>query len=331
MLKFNTVVLSTTNLCNLRCRHCFPSSGPSKEEMHRFGNSKTMSPQQAEVYIRQIPQLKNVEKLLHLGGGESTLFKEEFKDIVSLGKKYNLRVSMVTNCSWAKNQGEADHFIEDLAKRGMMSVQMSVSKFHQEQLAIDYVVRAIRSCKKFGVLVIVRPIVIKSHGAADILQNIPTDVLEGVKIASSKCQAVGRAREQVSEEDLFHEDLRYTGCHQSLNLTIRQDGSVYPCCAGSDITDSLCLGNADEEPLADIITRAELDPLLNILVFQGTRYLSEILRDYKGIDFTKKRYGGICELCNDMFLDNNIAREVRLAVMEHLRKKEAEQFLFQPT
>ncbi len=330
MLKFNAVVLTTTNLCNLRCRHCFPSSGPSKEEMYRYGSNKSMSPQQAEVYVRQIPQLKNVEKLLHLAGGESTLFKNEFKAIISLGKKYGLRVSMVTNCSWAKSQEEADNFVEDWAQHGMMSVQMSVSKFHQEQLPIGHVIRAIRACKKFGVLVIVRPIIIKSYIAADILKGIPTDVLDGVRIATSKCQAVGRARVQVSEDDFFYDDLAYLGCHHALNLTIRQDGSVYPCCAGSDITDSLCLGNADKEPLADIITRAELDPLLNILVFQGTRYLAEILRDYKGIDFTKKRYTNICELCNDMFLDNNIARELRLAVMEHLRKKEAEQLSFQP-
>ena len=329
MLKFNAVVFQTTNLCNLKCRHCFPSSGPSREEMFQYGKNKSMSPQQAENYIRQIPQLRNVEKLLHFGGGESTLFRDEFKAIVSLGKKYGLRVSMVTNSSWAKSQEEADCFMAELAERGMMSVQISVSKFHQEQLTIDHVIRAIRACKKSGVMVVVRPIIIKSYMAADILRGIPIDVLEGVRIATSQCMAVGRAREQVSEDDYFYKNLAYLGCHNTLYLTIRQDGSVYPCCSGSDITDSLCLGNADKESLADILTRAELDPLLNILFFQGTRYLAEILRDYKGIDFTKKRYSSICELCNDMFLDNNIAKEVRLAVMAHLRKKEAEQLSFQ--
>src|SRR3989344_2364572 len=132
MLQFNAVVLITTNICNLRCRHCYPSSGQTQEEIFRFGNNKTLTAAQAEQYIRQIPALKNVYPMLHIGGGESTLFTKEFKEIVSLGKKYGLQVSMVTNCSWAKDQEKADEFIADLKERGMTRVEISLSVFHQE-------------------------------------------------------------------------------------------------------------------------------------------------------------------------------------------------------
>lgn len=320
MLKFHTVVLTTTNLCNLKCRHCYPASGASPEEIYRFGKNKAMSPEQAERYLRQIPGLENVEKRLHLAGGESTLFKEDFKKIVSLGKQYGLVVTMVTNCSWAKDQEKADEFIADLKERGMVGVQMSMSQFHQEFLNVGYVIRAIRACKKIGMEIVLRPIVTRKMTAASILKDIPVDDLMDVKISSSHCMPIGRAREAVHDDEFFHTDLDYCGCHKILSLTIRQDGAVYPCCAGSDITDALCLGNAEGEPLKDILTRAELDPLLSVLFFQGTKYLAEILRDYGGKDFTKKRYGHICELCNDLFINNEIANQIRAVLQSHLGK-----------
>ncbi len=320
MLKYNALVLQTTNLCNLRCRHCYPSSGATPEEIYRYGTSRSMTPQQAERYIRQVPGSKNIDQRLHLGGGESTLLKEEFKEIISLGKQYGLVVTMVTNSSWAKDQEIADAFINDLKTRGLAGIQLSISQFHQELLDIGYVIRAVRASKKVGLEIILRPVTTKTVTLADVLKNIPADDLFGVKIAASNCIAVGRARDAVADHEFFERDISFQSCHKMLNLTIRQDGGVYPCCAGSDITDALCLGNADCEPLQDILQRAETDPLLNVLVFQGTKYLAEILRDYGGKDFTNKRYGHICELCNDLFIDNTIAAQLRQALRHHLNK-----------
>ncbi len=320
MLQFNAVVLITTNICNLKCRHCYPASGPSRSEAFTYGSNKTMTAQQAEHYIKQIPELKNINQRIHFSGGESTLFAQEFRALVALGKKYGLRVSVTTNCSWAKDQEKADNFIEDLARRGLTRIEISLSVFHQEFLDINYPIRAIRACKKHGLEIILRPIVTKTASIAKTLQAIPPKDLEGTTIAVSKCMPMGRAKSEIPPDEFVYPEIHYGGCQKILNLTIRQDGSVYPCCAGSDITNALRLGNADRESLRDIIARAELDPLLVALTEQGPRYLAELLRETGGKDFLKEKHVNICHLCNDLFIDDEIAKQVRTALADRVGK-----------
>src|SRR3989338_8142620 len=321
MLHFNSLVLITTNICNLKCRHCYPTSGSSPVETFRYGSNKFMSVEQAERYVRQIPGLSNVNKILHFGGGESTLFAKEFKGLVALGKKYGLKASMVTNCSWAKDQKGADEFIGELKNFCMTRVQVSLSVFHQEFLSIEYPLRAIRACKRHGLDIVLRPIGTKSASVAKTLQQFPDKDLECVVICISKCLPVGRAKEEVPADEFLYQNIDYGGCQKILNLTIRQDGSVYPCCAGSDITNELRLGNADTEPLFDILARAELDPLLIALIYQGPRYLAELLKEADGKDFLKEKHVNICHLCNDLFINDEIAKQVREALESRLEKR----------
>ena len=320
MLRFNSVVLITTNICNLKCRHCYPTSGPSKDLFFRYGNSKTLTAQQAEKYIRQIPHLENVKQHLHIGGGESTLFVDDFKELVTLGQKYGLSVSFVTNCSWAKDQKSANEFIKDLHERGLTFIEASLSVFHQEYLDVEFPIRAIRACKKSGVGVLLRPVITRSASAAKTLERISDDDLKGVAISTSKCTPIGRARLEIPTAEFLYDDIEYGGCEKILNLTIRQDGSVYPCCAGADVTNALRLGNADNEPLTEILKRAELDPLLVTLFEQGPRYLAELLYESGGKNFLKERHVNICHLCNDLFINDDIAEDVRRALQQRIHQ-----------
>jgi len=320
MLSFHNLVLITTNICNLHCRHCYPESGASSKEAFRFSNKKTMSVDQVERYVSQLPKLLNVRKKVHIGGGESTIFRKEFLLMIDVISKYGLASSLVTNSSWATSQKEADRLMHECKSKGLVESQLSVSSFHQEFLDIEYVVRAIRACKKFNILPVVRPIITKTSSIADTLRNIPMKDLEGVFVASSLCQPIGRARSGVVNKDLYYSKLDHIGCFNELNLTIRQDGRVFPCCAGGDILDSLCLGNADKEPLKKIITRAELDPLISILLVYGPKYIAEILVE-QGENFRlKKKYVSICHLCYDLFNDDLLIKRARQALARHFDK-----------
>ncbi len=330
MFKFNALVLITTNICNLRCRHCYPASGPSQAEAFTFGNNKMMSLQQAESYVKQIPGMANVNQRVHFGGGESTVFKKEFQELVSLAQRYNLTSSMTTNCSWAKDQEKADNFIGDMKKRGMNRIEISLSGFHQEFLDIGYATRAIRACKKHSLEITLRPVTTKTMSTAKALAGISKEDLEGTITYVSKCFPIGRARSEVSPEEFLYEEIKYGGCATMLNLTIRQDGSVYPCCAGSDITAALRLGNANHEPIRDILGRAESDPLLRVLFNHGTRYLAEILRDSGGKDFLQDQHVNICHLCNDLFINEDIARQVRQALYLRMQSESMPQLTSQP-
>ena len=157
-----------------------------------------------------------------------------------------------------------------------------------------------------------------------IIEKIPDSDLKGVSISSAKCIPQGRARYGISPDDFLYDKFDYGGCHSILFLTIRQDGSVYPCCAGSDLTTLLCLGNANKEPLSEIIARAQVDPILNILFYQGPKYLSEILSEQGSKDLTCNNYTNICHLCYELFMDNTIANDMRRVLSNYFSKKEAE-------
>lgn len=315
MLVFRGVCIVPTNVCDLRCRHCYADGG----DVHRFGDNIITPVKQVERYLRQIPQLKNVGKSVHFAGGEITLFRDECGAMIRCARGYGLEVTLVTNGSWARSQRHADAFVKRMRSCGLNSLQISMSGFHREFRPLDCVVRAIRACKRYNIGVLLRPTVTRSKRASDVIHDISSDDLYGTSFHVAKCIPTGRAKHMISADDFFYDENINESCYRCLILLIRQDGSVFPCCAGSDTTQSLCLGNANQESLSEIITRAELDPVLHILLHQGPKYIAGILREMGGKDFTRKRYVNICHLCYELFIDNETAGHIRQALSKHLR------------
>ena len=324
MIRVNNFVLVITDICNLRCRHCYLSCGSAREGGGFYEKRGIMSVAQAQRYIEQLSAFKGIVKKVHIAGGEISLFKDNLKEIVFLLKKHKLPVSIVTNCSWAKDQKRAEDFVRCMSEQGVGQMQLSVSRFHQEFLDIGHAIRAVQACKKFGVEAVLRPLVTDEDNADDVIKNIPDNTLKGIIINPNKCNSIGRAGEEISKKEFSKAKLPYYGCFPTINLTIRSDGSVYPCCCGSETTKALCLGNLEKESLRDIITRAELDPLLGILFFQGPKYLSEILYQQGGKDFRDGDYSCICDMCNALFSDEDIVRDLRRATEAYIHDKHCE-------
>ncbi len=321
MVYFHSVVLMITNKCNLHCRHCYPQSGSSPKEIYQYGNHPVMSIDQVRSYVCQISRLEGVGQGVHFAGGEPTLFREELTEMIRVVKEAGMQASLVTNCSWAGDQRKADAMARSLKRAGLMKMDLSVSRFHQQQLDISFVIRAIRSCKKNRIAVIIRPTILRSVSIGDTIKGIPFKDLQGTRIFSSYCSPVGRAEEWLVRKEFLEAPIEHQGCETFLNLAIRQNGRVYPCCAGSDITENLSLGNANQKPLFEIIERARVDPLLNILFRFGPKYLRELFIAKKGYDIVKKQPVTICDLCVQLFKDTSKAGSLRQCLLRHLNQK----------
>ena len=107
---------------------------------------------------------------------------------------------------------------------------------------------------------------------------------------------------------------------------IEPDGTVYACCGPghfSSSTSPLRLGNAEEEPLEDILARGCADPILEAISLIGPHGLYTLLqRDTEAAEQfqPRRRYTGICELC----LDINNSPPLVAALRRRLKERDAQ-------
>ena len=92
-----------TEACNYKCDYCFAKwDKNSKEILHSQYKTENLLKQ-----IQKIQYILNKISLkiqfnqirLNLVGGETFLYKDALKEIVKLSKKYNFKVSAITNGS----------------------------------------------------------------------------------------------------------------------------------------------------------------------------------------------------------------------------------------
>jgi len=108
-----------TNVCNLRCIHCY-----NRENM----NTQTMSTEKIEKIITDMYESGVMR--LHLAGGEPTLFPKELDVYMGTAKKYGILTSMASN-----GVVITDKICEILDRNDVMSITISVESANEEENA----------------------------------------------------------------------------------------------------------------------------------------------------------------------------------------------------
>lgn len=99
---------------------------------------------------------------------------------------------------------------------------------------------------------------------------------------------------------------------------MRSDGSVYPCCAGSEENPSLSLGNIENIPLDVLVRGAEMNLMMKRLVFAGPAAYFDVLNEAGLGHKLKSEYTNICHACTELFADP----EVVGVIQEHVLKEQ---------
>jgi hypothetical protein len=107
-------------------------------------------------------------------------------------------------------------------------------------------------------------------------------------------------------------------------VSIRSDGSAYPCCSllYKEIP-RLKLGNVNEENLHKIIANANKDPLLNLMMVDNismifSRARKSMLDSHN--NYMAKNITHECEVCKDMLTDESILAELESVAAKKLPK-----------
>ncbi|MDZ7723530.1 MAG: radical SAM protein [candidate division KSB1 bacterium] len=141
----NSGGLITNYSCSSRCRHC----------LYRC------SPEWPNDYIDELTCRQNLAtakelgcRSMHIGGGEPVLNRRKLLRVIELFQEEDVVLDYVeTNSSWYKDHKSACDLLTDLHRRGLDTLLISISPFHNEFIPFDRVNGVIKACKTTGMRV----------------------------------------------------------------------------------------------------------------------------------------------------------------------------------
>lgn len=306
MLRYHSLVLIPSDHCNISCRHCAPECGP-----------ETRHPWDVELFKRCISEaakIPNLRKNVHFAGGEPFLYFPQMLELTRHGVAQGFTCSIVTNGFWGVNETRAAKMIGSLVESGLKRVELSVDHFHLEFVPAATLSRAIRVMKQHRVTICMRVVTTKKHQVDETLRQFSMEDLDDVEINGGALVPTGRAITDVSADEYYVSPHGgYGSCSDFLNLTIRPDGNVGPCCAGAENTPSLSLGNVHRDSLDAIVKRVARGGFLERVVEEGPSAFFEPLRAAGMGHKIRPQYAGICHACNELFRDPEVLRAIGVA------------------
>lgn len=312
MLEFKSLVIIPSDHCNISCKHCASQCGPTSNH-----------PWDVQIFkkcIEDASKIPNLTKHVHLAGGEPFLYFPQLFELALHAQKFGFTISVVTNGFWGFNQERSKDQISHLVDAGLTRVELSHDSFHKEFVPIQTIRGAIRILKEAGVHITLRVITTRKHMIDETIRDLSLGLsledLDGLSIVGSPVVPVGRALLTVPEEEYYLSTSGTIGaCSTLLNLTVRPDGNVSPCCAGSDLNLSLSLGNINNTPLDCIVRNAEWNFLVKQLVYQGIASFFPVLRKVGLGNKIKPLYTNICHACTELFGDPDTVSAIKSYIL----------------
>ena len=284
--------------CNAACRacayDCHPSRGPVIPE---------------EKVNEILEQAEDIEmnRTIAFTGGEPFLHYNLLKRLSTRVKDrlgYDLTVS--TNCFWAATPERARRIVGEMSELGLAYLLVSVDDFHQEYIDLERVENGVQAAVDQGVRCVLQGMETRSSRKMDWYRehmDIPSDP-ELIQWNPTPSDPVGRAAKDIPADDLLLNWRKQAGCCSMLRaFIVNADGAVSNCC-GSANGGLPHIGNAFEEPMADIFKRVNADPLLNALAaWGGPSLLMDILRERGFTEYAERSYTSPCHACHSIFHD----------------------------
>ena len=135
--------LITNYFCTSSCGHCLYKCSPSWEK--RYIDYDT-----AEKNLRAIRSLGC--RSVHIGGGEPLLRPEKLGAVLEVASKVGVTIEYVeTNSSWFKDMASATTLLSRLHAKGLNTLLVSISPFHNEQIPFSRVQGVIEAARQAGV------------------------------------------------------------------------------------------------------------------------------------------------------------------------------------
>jgi len=314
--------LVLTYRCQAACAHCVIRAGPRRRE--------AMSIEAACDWIRQAASYRDGQiRILSLTGGEPFLNLHQLESVATVAASVGLSVAVATNGFWAGELGEAIRLLRRLTAVHVLSI--STDAYHLPYVPLEHVKNAIRAAQSCG-----RPYNVvlctedKEDEAYRRIYNALLDVTRAETIRTTLTHGSGR-RGKVAESGKRRWRLTppREACASAGAPLILPNGRIVACAGpimGLACRHALMLGNVREEPLAEILDRAETNTILHALRLWGPQALIALLKENGFEACLPKRYvdGSLCDTCYQLMARNEVRDHLNEAALSfQLRRKVA--------
>jgi hypothetical protein len=293
--------LITNYFCTSSCKHCLYNCSPQWEK--RF-----IDPDTAEKNFMTIRSLGC--RSVHIGGGEPLLRPDKLGTVLEVASKVGISVEYVeTNSSWFQDIESAKALLALLRRKGLQTLLVSISPFHNEQIPFARVQGVIKAAEQVGVGIFpwitdfisdlsqFNPA--KSHSLDEYRQVYGDNYLMQIW-HRYWIHMGGRALEtfrpllgQKTFQQIFHENPG--GCTAELSDT----GHFHVDLFGNYIP-GLCSGLAIWKDDLGIPLSPEKYPILVNLYLNGIRGFFEFARENYEFSPQRTHYINKCDLCTEV-------------------------------
>ena len=137
--------LITNYHCTSACRHCLYRCSPRWER-------EFISPEVIRGNLARVRELGC--RSVHVGGGEPMLDPDCVGTVLEIAAEVGVGIEYVeTNSSWFRGLDESCRILERLAQKGLATLLVSMSPFHNEGIPFYKVKGVLEACRRTGVSV----------------------------------------------------------------------------------------------------------------------------------------------------------------------------------
>ena len=269
--------------CNMKCGHCVAAEGSPGADKMDFVRAKEIIEEMGDARVTGIS----------FTAGEPLLFKDDLRGLIRVCRENRIYTRVVTNGFWAHRPDHAEKIVSALVESGLSQMRLSTSRWHQENVDRENIVRAAAACVKEGLDYFVSFITDFSE-ADDPLEEFLRQ--NGLRYFPEPMIYFGRA-ENFDRNRIFT-DYYSNICPMNAYLSPNQD--VYACCdAGNRFSETgfLYLGNLRRESVDELFKKKEQHPLYHLIRTMGLTPMASYL-GYKASEIVRYRK---CELCEMLF------------------------------
>ncbi len=269
--------------CNMKCGHCVAAEGsPGADKMNSV-RAKEIIEEMADVGVTGIS----------FTAGEPLLFKDDLFGLIRVCRQNRIYTRVVTNGFWAHGPDHAEKTVSALVESGLSQMRLSTSRWHQENVKPESILRAADACMKQGLDYFVS-FITDFSGEDDTLEAFLQE--HQLRYFPEPMIYFGRA-EGFDRKRIFT-DYYPNRCPMNAYLSPNED--MYACCdAGNRFSETgfLYLGNLRRQSVDELFKKKEQHRLYHMIRTMGLTPMASFL-GYKASEIVRYRK---CELCEMLF------------------------------
>lgn len=291
----------TNYSCSSKCAHCLYNCSPRR--------NKTYMDKGLAVKVFKSIRLLGCRSV-HVGGGEPLLMPDGLFPVLDQAKAAGVGIDYVeTNASWFSSAERARNILNELKERGVHTLLISISPFHNAHIPFEKVRRLIKSCQENEMNVFpwitdfINDITSMDESSKHSLEEYETlfgkDYLKSVSnrywihLGGRAISTFHRRLASKSVEEVLSDSS--SNCSRELS-----DTSHFHIDLEGNYVTGLCVGlSIDYRDLGEPIDREKYQ-LLDLLFKGGIQRLFQYASDTFQFASQKQVYINKCDLCNEI-------------------------------